>query len=57
MGILLANPDLLKIAEFGDVQLQRDWPISTNRLSDSGQPLRDHRRGSATNWFSRAARV
>jgi hypothetical protein len=51
-GILLANPDLLKIVEFGDVQPQRDWPISTSRLSDSGQPIRD-RCASVTNWFSR----
>ena len=55
-GILLANRDLLKIVGFGDVQPQRDWPISTNRLSDSGQPLRD-RSGSVTNWFGRTARV
>jgi hypothetical protein len=30
-GILRANPDLLKIVGFGDVQPRRDWPISTNQ--------------------------
>jgi hypothetical protein len=36
-GNLLANSDLLKIVRFGDGGLKKGWPISTNRLTLSGQ--------------------